>query len=175
MLPFIKEGIERGDRTIQILDRDQRSECLERLTATSVGAASAAASGQLDIVPWDETYLRGGRFDQNAMSARIEEIANMSAQCRTGITRIWANMEWAIGDFPGVHDVVEYESRINEVLPQYDIAAVCAYDVTKFSASTVMDILRTHPQVIVGGILRENPFYVPPDEFLRELKIQPAA
>jgi hypothetical protein len=32
-----------------------------------------------------------------------------------------------------------------------------------------MDILRTHPQVIVGGILRENPFYVPPDEFLREL------
>jgi hypothetical protein len=33
----------------------------------------------------------------------------------------------------------------------------------------MMDTLRTHPQVIVGGILRENPFYVPPDEFLREL------
>jgi hypothetical protein len=29
---------------------------------------------------------------------------------------------------------------------------------------------RTHPQVIVGGILRENPFYVPPDEFLRDLR-----
>jgi hypothetical protein len=25
------------------------------------------------------------------------------------------------------------------------------------------------PQVIVGGILQENPFYVPPAEFLREL------
>jgi hypothetical protein len=24
--------------------------------------------------------------------------------------------------------------------------------------------------VIVGGILQENPFYVPPDEFLRELR-----
>ena len=34
----------------------------------------------------------------------------------------------------------------------------------------VMDVLRTHPQVIVGGILRENPFYVPPDEFLRALQ-----
>ena len=33
-----------------------------------------------------------------------------------------------------------------------------------------MDVLRTHPQVIVGGILRENPFYVPPDEFLRDLQ-----
>src|SRR5688500_1308096 len=32
-----------------------------------------------------------------------------------------------------------------------------------------MDILRTHPLVIVGGALRQNLFYVEPDEFLREL------
>ena len=33
-----------------------------------------------------------------------------------------------------------------------------------------MDILRTHPMVIIGGILQENPFFVSPDEFLRELR-----
>ena len=33
-----------------------------------------------------------------------------------------------------------------------------------------MDILRTHPMVIVGGVLQVNPFFVPPDEFLRELR-----
>ena len=33
-----------------------------------------------------------------------------------------------------------------------------------------MDILRTHPMVIIGGILQQNPFFVPPDEFLRELR-----
>ena len=27
-----------------------------------------------------------------------------------------------------------------------------------------MDIMRTHPMVIIGGILQENPFFVPPDE-----------
>ena len=32
-----------------------------------------------------------------------------------------------------------------------------------------MDILRTHPMVIVGGVLQVNPFWVTPDEFLREL------
>ena len=32
-----------------------------------------------------------------------------------------------------------------------------------------MDIMRTHPMVIIGGILQENPFYVPPDELIREL------
>jgi hypothetical protein len=33
-----------------------------------------------------------------------------------------------------------------------------------------MDILRTHPMVVVGGSLRENPFFVPPDQFLAELR-----
>jgi len=27
-----------------------------------------------------------------------------------------------------------------------------------------------HPLVIIGGILQENPFFVPPDEFLREFR-----
>ena len=34
----------------------------------------------------------------------------------------------------------------------------------------MIDILRTHPMVIVGGVLQENPLYVPPEEFLRELR-----
>jgi hypothetical protein len=33
-----------------------------------------------------------------------------------------------------------------------------------------MDIMRTHPMVIIGGLLQANPFFVPPDEFLSELR-----
>ena len=29
--------------------------------------------------------------------------------------------------------------------------------------------MRTHPMLIIGGILHENPFFVPPEEFLQEL------
>lgn len=29
--------------------------------------------------------------------------------------------------------------------------------------------MRTHPMVIIGGVLQENPFFVPPDEMLAEL------
>jgi hypothetical protein len=79
-------------------------------------------------------------------------------------------MEWALQDLPGVHDIVEYETRLNHVLPKYDDVVVCTYDITKFSASVVMDILRTHPQVIIGGVLQQNPFWVSPDEFLKELR-----
>jgi hypothetical protein len=39
----------------------------------------------------------------------------------------------------------------------------------RFSAEVVLDILRTHPMVILEGVLQVNPFFIPPDEFLREL------
>jgi hypothetical protein len=47
---------------------------------------------------------------------------------------------------------------------------ICAYDLSKFGASVVIDAMRTHPVVIVGGLLHENPFYVSPEQFLLELR-----
>jgi len=38
----------------------------------------------------------------------------------------------------------------------------------------IIDIVRAHPVVLVGGVLRENPFYVPPDEFLAQLRAREA-
>jgi hypothetical protein len=38
-----------------------------------------------------------------------------------------------------------------------------------------MDMLRVHPVVIVGGVLQENPFFVPPDQFLLELRERKSA
>jgi hypothetical protein len=169
MLPFLKEGLEAGEKVFQVMDQRQRDERLRRLTDAGVDAASAEQNGLLEVRPWENSYLSGGRFDQHAMFALIESLAK-EGQERSGVTRLWANMEWALEDFPGVHDVVEYESRLNDMLPKYDMAAVCTYDLAKFSAAIVIDVLRTHPNMIVGGILRENPFYVPPDEFLQELR-----
>ena len=59
---------------------------------------------------------------------------------------------------------------MNYVLPKYDDPVICAYDLSKFGASVVMDVLRTHPVVIIGGLLQENPFFVPPDQFLLEIR-----
>jgi hypothetical protein len=171
----MKDGFGAGDKAINILDKGHLLERLRRLRESGLDADGAQKNGQLELYPWENAYLRRGQFDQYAMMALLEEIAVAGEHQGYPITRLWANMEWALEQFPGVHDVVEYESRLNYILPKYDIATVCTYDVTKFSSSVVMDILRTHPQVIMGGILSENPFYAPPDEFLQELSGRSAA
>jgi MEDS: MEthanogen/methylotroph, DcmR Sensory domain len=169
LLPFVQEGFAPRDKIFQIVDARRREERLWRIAELGIDTAGAEASGQLQVRPWEDAYLREGRFDQHAMLALVEEVLRQGKN-RFGFTRLWANMEWSLEDFPGVDDIVEYESRLNEVTSQFDDVVVCTYDLSRFSATVVMDILRTYPQVIVGGILQENPFYVPPEQFLDELR-----
>jgi hypothetical protein len=83
-------------------------------------------------------------------------------------------MEWALLAKPGVEDLIEYEARADEKLRNFRGPLICAYDLTKFSASVVMDVLRTHRTVIIGGVLQENPFFVPPEQFLLEIQARQA-
>jgi hypothetical protein len=169
LLPFSKAAAEAGERLFQVVDKEHLPERRSRLAGAGMDVAEAERKGQLEIRPWEEAYLRGKRFDQNAMLELIQEVLSAGRASGFPMTRLWANMEWALNDLPGVHDIVEYETRLNHFLPNYNDVVVCTYDLSKFSAPVVMDIMRTHPQVIVGGVLQENPFYVPPDEFLTEL------
>jgi hypothetical protein len=69
---------------------------------------------------WEEAYLRQGHFDQHAMLALIQEVLETGKTQQFPLTRLVANMEWALEDRPGVNDLVEYETRLNFILPKYD-------------------------------------------------------
>jgi hypothetical protein len=170
LLPFISEGIAAGDRAVHIVDPSKRERHVQALAAAGIDADRSLQAQQLEVRRWEEAYLRDGHFDQDAMLALIQEVLEDGRRRKFPMTRLVANMEWALEDRPGVRDLVEYESRLNYILPNYDDTVVCTYDLGKFSASAVMDILRTHPMVIVGDVLQENPFYTPPDQLLPELE-----
>jgi hypothetical protein len=169
LLPFIRDGFAAGDRAVHIVDPTKRDRHLQTLTDAGIDAERSLDTQQLDVRRWEEAYLREGHFDQDAMLALIQEVLEEGRRRAFPMTRLVANMEWALEDRPGVADLVEYESRLNYILPNYDDTVVCTYDLGKFSASAVMDILRTHPMVIVGEVMQENPFYTPPDVLLTEL------
>ena len=174
LLPFVQEGFRQGDKIFQIIDSRHRDERRRRISSLGIDVNAAERSGRLEVRPWESAYLREGRFDQHAMLALVEDVLGNGKQ-EFGLTRLWANMEWSLEDFPGVDDIVEYECRLNDVTSRFEDVVVCTYDLNRFSATVVMDILRTHPQVIVGGILQENPFYAPPEQFLQELRARNVA
>ena len=131
--------------------------------------------GQLNVVTSEETYLRGGHFSMEGMLTQIQEALEAGARLGYPLTRLLGHPELVLEDLSGVNlsgvnEFIEYEMRLNDVLPSYDDPVICLYDTNLLNGTLAVDILRTHPVAIIGGLLYENPFFVPPQEFLRQLQ-----
>jgi len=170
LLPFIKDGFACGDKAVHVVNPDERGDHLQRLAGAGIDTTAAQQRGQFELRVNTETYLRDDRFDQDRMLAAFEQMASGNARGGFPLSRIVCRMDWAAHGRSHIDDLVEFESRVNDVWRRHDDAVICTYSLPKFSGDTVIDIMRTHPMVIVGGILQENPFFVPPEEFLAELR-----
>jgi hypothetical protein len=168
--PFIKDGFDRGEKAFHLVDPDRREDHLRRLAEAGIDVQEATGTGQLEVRAWQDGPLSDGRFDQDVWLASFEQVLQSGPAAGYPRTRFLAHMEWALVDLPGVGDLIEFESLVNYVLVKYEAAVICAYDLSKFGGSVVIDALRTHPVVIMGGLLLENPYFVPPEQFLLEIR-----
>jgi hypothetical protein len=64
----------------------------------------------------------------------------------------------------GPANLVSYESELNRFVPRYPQALLCLYDLGRFRGDLLIDIMRTHPMVLMGSTVLENLYYVPPDK-----------
>jgi hypothetical protein len=117
--PFVREGLERKEKAFHIVDPALRNAYRAELSSAGIAVEPAEARGQFKVATWDEAYLRDGHFDQDRMLALIEEVLQAGPREGFPLTRLVAHMEWALEDRPGVNDLVEYETRLNYVLPKY--------------------------------------------------------
>src|SRR5580704_810511 len=170
LLPFIKDGLKSGDKAVHVLNPEQHRDHLHRLAAAGIDPAATQQSGQLELRVNTEVYLPDGRFDQDRMLQVFEQLASGNANGGFPLSRICCRMDWAIEDKSHVDNVIEFESRVNDVWLHHDDAVICTYHLGSFRGDAVMDIMRTHPMVIIGGILQHNPFFIPPEEFLQEFR-----
>ncbi|MDB4875632.1 MAG: hypothetical protein JWM41_2078 [Gemmatimonadetes bacterium] len=169
LLPFIREGMDHGERAFHVYDADRRGRHLRELRRAGIDVDAAQHAGQLEVRSPAETYLRHGRFNQDAMLALIHDVLEEGNDLGFPNTRVVAHAETVFDDWPGAMDFLQYEARLNFVLPLSRHAVICTYDASKIGAAIALDALRTHPVVIIGGVMHENPFFAPPGELLLEL------
>ncbi len=170
LLPFIQDGFACGHKALHVVNPEKRGEHLRRLAEAKIDTVAAERSGQLELRSTTDTYLNDGRFDPDRMLVAFEQIASGNASGGFPLSRIVCHMDWAAEDRSHLDTLVEFEARVNEVWRRHDDAVICVYDLDRFDGQVVIDMLRTHPMLLIGGILQENPFYTPPAEFLREYR-----
>ena len=173
LLPFIEEGFRRGERAFHIVDPERREEHVRRLRDAGIDVAAVQARGQLVLRDWSQAHLRDSYFDQERMFAYLAEARADGPNSGYARTRFVSHMEWALASETAAVDLAEYEARCSD-RPSQGNVAICVYHFERWGGQTLVDAIRTHPQVVIGECLHENPFFQPPDEFLLELKARRA-
>jgi hypothetical protein len=103
------------------------------------------------------------------MGLMLEDVLKAAESSPFKRVRTCGDMSWALREMPGTDELMEYESRVNVFTQKHDCTLMCVYDVNKFSGRAVMDVLATHPMVVMGDRIYENPYYVEPAQYLRTL------
>jgi hypothetical protein len=171
LTPFFKEALAQGEKNLHIVNPDCADDHRTRLSDAGMDVHECEACGQLEMLHWQQAYLdETGKFDKDKMLAAVDQLTGSARDAAFTRLRIMGDMGWVFSDFPGAADILEYEAEVNEVLSRNRQPAVCVYDIAKLSGSMMMDLMRTHPLTLIGGVVQENPFFIPPEDMLRELK-----
>lgn len=172
LAPYYKEGIDQGERVITIVDEAEVGDHRARMEAHGISVQEALSNGSLRVYASEDTYTSGGGFTAERM---YDLLQNALATARRGGWRVRTSgvMDWAYRGHAGTEELMEYEARVNVLLPIYDCTLLCVYDLDRLNARTMMDILATHPFVIHRRQILKNPYYRPPVELLEEMLLTP--
>jgi hypothetical protein len=145
VMPFLADGIRGGQKCICVLESLAPADVLVRLDR-QVALGDSVETGQLELATPAAAYLLSGTFSTDDMLSYWQQAAAAAS---------------------GRKEFFRYEARLTDVLASLPALILCLYDLQRFGAEVLMDTLRTHPMVVVDGMVHDNPYYVDPGAFLR--------
>ena len=163
--PFVREGLERGERVIYVVDTHDAATILGALRDDGIAVDPCLETGRLQILPSD-IYLDKGVFDPDSMIALLRTETRRALALGYSALRVTGEMTWVLRGAPGSERIIEYEAKLNEFFPGSRCLAICQYDRRRFDPAVLLDVLRTHPIAVIGTEIYRNFYYIPPAEFL---------
>lgn len=170
LVPYFAQGLAQGEQVVTIRDAAECARHTQKLRARMpVPIDPAIRANQLRVVASEETYLKDGVFEQERMYNMLRQLLEDAEASPFRRVRTCGDMTWALRDMPGTDELMTYEARVNELTVEHDCTLMCFYDVNMFSGRMVMDVLATHPLVVMGDRIYENPYYQDPRQFLQSM------
>jgi DNA-binding CsgD family transcriptional regulator len=166
IMPFIEAGLREGDKCLCLIDQVEPRDVRQRLVDEHAGGNHLRA-GQLDVDRASDVYLKSGRFSAEHMRSFLQDTAHEAADNEFPHMRAAGEMSWVLPGPPGADDYFAYESSINEMQTRIPSVLMCMYDLEMFGTSMLVDVLKTHPKVLIGDTVLDNPDYLTPEEYLK--------
>jgi len=127
----------------------------------------------LSISDAAKTYCSAGEFVPESMLDTLREFYGQAKKDGYPNARVSGEMSWALKGIPGSDRLMEYEALVNEVMVTHPVTAICQYDASRFSGAAILAVLKVHPMMVVHGQIVQNPFYMKPQDFLKDYQHRP--
>jgi hypothetical protein len=164
---FLITGLKQGEKCSYVVDTHTADQVRALLHGQGMDVTAAEASGQLVILHETEAYTLGGFFDPDRMIAFTASAVEAAIAEGYHAIRGAGEMSWVLRGHPGSNRFVEYEARANrDLFPNYPVTGLCQYEWQKFGLPLLLDVICTHPTIMVGTKVYDNPYYIPAAKFL---------
>ncbi len=165
-IPFMRMGLDRGEKCIYIADDGTIGHVSEAMQLEGIDVEGAIESNSLVLATKEQAYLKSGSFDPDWMFTFWKEATDSAMSEGFPALRVTGETEWVMRGGRGLERWMEYESRLTHALLENNCSALCQYNRHCFPPELILDVIRTHPVVIYRGTVCRNLYYVPADEFL---------
>ena len=164
LYPFLEEGLRQGDKCLVLID-DVEPALVRDQAVGPPGPDYSRRSALLDVERTSDAYLRTGEFSVDDMVSFLAESVGKAIAGDFDLFRACGEMSWVLPGPLGWEDLFVYESSLNHVVEEAPTILMCLYDLKKFGAEMLVEVLHTHPKVLLDGTVIDNPHYVHPTEY----------
>ena len=167
-MPFLADGIRAGQKCICVLESLAPADVLARLDR-QVDLGRSVETGQLELATPGRRLPALGLVlhRRHAVVLAAGAAAASGGKGTSGLLRATGEMPSVLDQPEGRTEFFRYEAMLTDVVANLPPVILCLYDLERFGAEVLMDALRTHPMVVVDGMVHDNPYYVAPGKFLR--------
>lgn len=165
-VPFLKAGLDRGEKCLYVGDESSAETILRVLEAEGLHLSRHLQDGSFEVLGKEDTFLRKGSFYPDGMVSFLSGKADQAlSEGRSGL-RVLGEMTWILNANITVDRLTEFESKLNRLITSKPVTLICQYNRTLFSSEVMVAVIKTHPLVVYEDRVSKNPYYVPPEEFL---------
>jgi hypothetical protein len=164
---FLAAGLRQGEQVRYLADTTPADDIRSWLGEIGVNIPDEAVPNPaFSLMTAEKAYCPEGHFDPPAYVQSMPRRFALSKSAGFRGMRTCGEMTWALKGIAGSERLLEYEAMLNLVETDFCFSGMCQYDARLFDGATLFKVLKVHPWMVVKGKIVQNPYFVPPEEFL---------
>ncbi len=143
---FLREGQQRGDRCLSLVDHLDGALALEHSGVEDPGDIHRPGVHRASDV-----CLRAGQLSVDRMTSFLTDSARRATETGFPHLRVTIEMGWLLRQPRAVDDLLLYESAAHQVVEQLSAVVMCVYDLPSLGVEMLVAAIRTHEMVRLDG------------------------